>query len=652
MDNESKVESVVYSEKEKEYYAKLVKYLCQMRDDRDQKHPELDDMTYLEYFDSNRRKDLSYIPPKKNRQDIRIVTGTTREKDTTLLSTMLNLNLEADVVAFDKEDMIVNELGDNIGELVKKSREIEMYDQFKSNIYRELISQGDVFVEEVYITKHRDMPTDPIKWTPASTDFELDYKTKKEPVYDGCTARMITGRKVFLGSVRIEYMNKQPRAAIVNVLTRDQARSIYGKWARWKNVPITINTVGNDILNTDSKTYKTWNISALKNTDEIYEIKYFDKENNRFMILLNGVMMLPYNYPLTAYRPDGEIPISQGKLEVISDFAYSKSQPSKVKVDQEVLDEATKLIVEAFRLGRKPPMGNRSKKVMSPSVFMAGEITNDIKKDQLFPLIENAGINASEFSFYQLFKGSIDDKTQNSTYSGETPEGNPTATQIIEEKNQQLLKLGAAIDGVVALEKQMVWHRIHDILVNWTKEVDQKVDDVKGGLKNIYRQLSLKTQVETGEQGYKIFKMANEDEFPPMEYHMAEEERLSKVYNMPVRIVYLNPKELASLKYRFYVTVVPQPKTNDNLSKLVFVQNIREAVELFGPEALNQEYLKQRYAIMIGENYNKMFRKMDIMSMIKMGMGPNGSMEQGGGMGANMQNKGMQKRKQLKPAVE
>jgi len=53
---------------------------------------------------------MSYIPPKKNKDDKRIVTGITREKDSTLLSSLLAYNFKADITAYDDTEMIFPQL--------------------------------------------------------------------------------------------------------------------------------------------------------------------------------------------------------------------------------------------------------------------------------------------------------------------------------------------------------------------------------------------------------------------------------------------------------------------------------------------------------------------------------------------------------------
>lgn len=593
------------------------------RDMRDRPQPELDDMTPVQYYESNRKKDLSYIPPKLNKGDVRIVNGLTREKDTTLLSTVLNMNLEPDITGFDSDNLMVAELGDNMGDMVKKSREIEDYDRKRPIIYREMIAQGDVFVQETFVEDFRNMPITDLDWDPkvnGVSDFSMQERLKR--LFSGCAVRMINQKKIYVGDIRKEYIQDQDVVAVMNIYSRQEAFSRYAFWERWANVPTTIDTT--QFFALDGSLYKSWNLVRLANQDQVAEIMVYRPKLNRFQILLNGVPMLPHNMPMTYMFPSGEVPIAQGKLEPISDFYLSKSQPSKVKIDQEVLDETTRLMIDGMRQSRKPPMGNKGKKVYASGIFTAGKITPDVKPGDLFSILppEALGIKPSEFSFYQLIKQSINDKTVNDSYAGQEPsggDGTPTATQIDTEKEQQALKLGSALDGFVNLERRMTWLRIYDIMENWTQPLDSNWDDDAKSFKAVYRQFSMHTTVEDGQKGIKMFRFGT-DKYPEMKDHQKEEEKLTDKYNMPVRIVYLDPEILRAMKYTWFILINPTPRSNDKLTQLMFIQNLNEAISIFGPDALNIEYLKQRFAILINEDYNKYFKKADIMAMINAGM--------------------------------
>lgn len=626
-----------YSESERLFRSQLIWELCLARDQRDRYHPELDNMTYVEYYESNRKKDLSYLPPKMNKDDIRVVTGTTREKDTTLLNQFLNLNLEPDITAFDEDDVVVSELGENMSDLVRKSREIEEYERKRSVIYREMISQGDVFVQELWREDFRHIPVSDLTWNPNTnkvSDFSM--KERLQKIFEGCESRMINGKKVYLGNIREPFIENQQFAAVLNVYPRAVAESRYRNWERWANVPYNLETL--TTFYDDGHTYKDWNLITLNDRDKVAEIMVYWKQRNRFMILLNGVMMLPIDFPLTAISPTGDIGIAQGKLEPISDFAYSKSQPSKTKIKQEILDEATKLMVQKARASFKPPMGNMGKKVYSSSIFNAGTITSDIKEGELFPLLGNftQGITVPDFQFYKAIKEQIDEETTTPQQDGQPTDPNTTATAVQSQNHQQMLQLGLNIDGLVNLERRMTWNRIYNILCHWTTEADEHIDDVKKGIYDGYRSFMTNSHID-GRAGHKLFRMST-NKYPDMEDHEQEEEDMSKEYNRPVRIVYLNPERLRSIRFKWFIQLNPSPKADDKLSALMFTQNLQQAIELFGPESINIEYAKQQWSHINRYDYNKFFLKGNMSQLLNGGANIQGVQGKGQAPAAGKQN--------------
>lgn len=612
-----KIEKPDYTPQELLFRSQIIYELQLARDQRDRYHPELDNMTYVEYYESNRRKDLSYIPSKKNKDDVRIVTGTTREKDTTLLNSLLGMNLKPQITAFDDDDLMVNELGDNMGDMVQKSRELEDYDKKRSIIYREMISQGDVFVQELYKEDFREVPTSELHWDPTKdgiSDFSI--KKRLQKIYEGPEVRMVNGKKVYLGNIRCPFIEDQQLVAVLNVYPRAQAEARYGQWERWKHVPYGLDTM--TTFYDDGATYKDWNLVTLNDKDKVAEIMVYWKERNIFMILLNGVLMLPIDFPLTAISPTGEIPMAQGKLEPISDFAYSKSQPSKTKVKQELLDEITKLMIQKNRQSYRPPLGNRGKKVYSSNIFTAGRITTDISEGELFPILGpnfNMGITQPDFQFYKTIKESIDEETTTPQQGGEPADPNATAAAVQEQKQAEMVQLGLSLDGVINLERRMTWNRIYNIITHWTKEQDEHIDDVKQGIYDGYKSFAVSTTLDNGQKGTRIFRQTT-DMYPAADDHEAEEEKMTKEKGHPVRITYLNPKMLSTVPFKWFIQIIPSHKSNDKLSQAMFIQNLQQAIAIFGPDSINQEYAKQRYAIIINEDYTKFFKKMSVMDML------------------------------------
>lgn len=615
-----------YTEAEKAHRSTLISLCERSRSEREKPRQEFDDMKYSHYYDTNRRADLGYLPKKVNKEDRRVSTGLTREKDNTLLSVLLKFNFEPFIFAFDQDSVLQNELGKELSDLVKKSREIEEYEEKKRYfIYREFCSQGDVFVEEIVETplevRKNITSKEGVKWSPGMPiesfkgNVSFDYvKGLPKP-----ESRLMEGKKVYLGDYSKENISDQPYIFTYEVVTRIEAESIYGKWDRWKNVPMSAEML---TAGTSADSIGNWSLEKVEQ-DKVGILKFQRKGTNEYQIMLNGVLMLPMGYPLTEVSPSGEYTISQGKFEGITHFSYSKSNPAKTKFDEDTLNKFYKLMILKMEQSLKPPMGNKTGKTIDQSMFLPGKIVDNVSPKQLFPLLTSAGVTSGEFSFFNLVKQSIEDKTINRTFSGQTQEGSPTATQIIEEKQQQMLRLGLALDGIIALEKTMVWKRIYSIINKYTspiepekevEEMGENGESLKKKLSAIYRTFTYETEID-GKNGVKIFHFTK-DKFPGKRQLQKLEQDLEKEYEKPVSVVLLDPELLKQFKGVFRVSIAPTEKNNGDYEALVFLSLVRESYELFGgPESHNMPYIQQRFANIKGIDANRWFVNKQMVPM-------------------------------------
>jgi len=620
-DNKKEIEEIktpIYSEEEKAERSALMHAMCIARDNREMPHPEFDGMSYSEYYDSNKRADLSYIPPKKNAADKRIVTGYTREKDTTLLSTLLGYNFQPDITVYNGSELIIAELGNNMEDVVKKTREIELWNVKRPLVYREMISQGDVFWEEMWECEYIKDFDNSGDWKPGQpikdAKFEQKLKMRKSEM---ASIRMCQSKNVYLGNFWEDDFSKQELVFTYEIIPRSRAKAIYGTWDRWDCVPNSVTNVAP--IMPDGVVYNSWSVTTVQE-GYVGVVKIQQKYANHYQIMLNGVSMLPYNYPLLGtISPDGDYTIKHAGLEGMNGCAYSKGQPAKVKVDQAVHDTFLKLMILREEQAGAPPMGYKGKRVLSKDIYTPGKITNNMREGDLFPILPaSTGLNNADFSMYQLIKQQIDDKTINATFSGESPDKQATLGQLQQEKQQQLIKLGINFDAVKNLERTMVWSRIGNVIMNYAKPTGDRVSPDGKKLENIYRTFSVETTLSNGQAGIKQFEFTDKP-FPSIRDQQKEEKDMKEYYGKPVEKVYFNgPQFMTLLKYRWVVNIVPTQENSDNIERQEFVQNVREAKEIFGPEAVNDEYAKEKFAIKIGEDPTKFFVPQEQLDQARM----------------------------------
>ena len=133
---------VKYTGTEEEYRSLLISQMESARDQREQHHDEFNGMTYEEWWVENAKIRNGYKEPKKNANEVRITSGTVMEKTNAIVSSLLNLNLEPSIEAYDEKGGMVDQIGNLAEDLVTKSNELEepTFDEKESRIIDEFCS--------------------------------------------------------------------------------------------------------------------------------------------------------------------------------------------------------------------------------------------------------------------------------------------------------------------------------------------------------------------------------------------------------------------------------------------------------------------------------------------------------------------------------
>lgn len=594
--NEQIIEAPDYNEYELAFREKVIKDLENSRTDREQNHPEFDDMTYTEHYQSNRRAGSGYNRPKQDEQDVRITTGTTQEKKNTLIAATLSLNLEPEIIAFDEMDREISELGGLMEDMVKKSREIDLWEDKRVFVYNEYYEQGHVLVHENY-AQYR-IPSKKIQ--KGKTIDETTWGKGVDKVYAECTSTLFEGINVYFGNIREPDIRKQPFVCLRDTLTRDEAKARFGTWKRWKNVPL---------LKTNHTDDYYWQLDDSAKDERIEILLVHYKFSNDFQIFLNGVMMLPVNasgsYPLSALLGVCEYPMSYAVSDPISDFAYGKSVPAKTKVDQAVLDNFIRNAVIKDNKHTFPPLANRTGSKISKRVYWAGHITDNLDAENLKEIGNNNGVDNATVAAIQLAKGNIDGKSVDPVIEGQSKSGARTAREIVELKEQSLQKMGLALNGIVSLERQMSWQRIQNILENWTKEKEPAIEGVK---KAVYRTVSVETDFEDGTSGTK--EIVFTEEMPDEQKNYGDEKLQKMLYGKNIRRAFLNPEMLSKMRYNWKVSINPVPKDSSEIRLAKFEESLKSLpFFMTGGKMPNMDYLGDRFAILQGENPDRFWQQ-------------------------------------------
>jgi len=590
-----------WSKEEENYRSFLIDRLLKADNQRNHEYTELDDMSYETYYTENSKAANAYIRPKDNAEDKRITTGTTLEKEATLLSSILNYDITPMIFSYNEINQEIFGFGDKLQDLIKKSRELEEYDEIKGLIYKEGYDQGTCFVEEICQKKYVNE-----KQIKSELKNLEKLKWKNETVYKGneLKTNLFSGLKIYLGNFREFFIQKQPYIFTVDLMSRAQAEVIFGQFDKWKYVPKKVSKFVPETFGYTE--YMDFTMQEIEQ-DCVEIVKYYDKWVNEYQIMLNGVMMLPVGFPLTVVSPSGEYPM--GKLDVapISRyFALSKSVPAKTKVDQQVLDHFLRMMILKMEKSFNPPMANNTNRILSKNIFYPRTIHNNIDPSKLQPIGDVNGLSNAEFNIFSFIKKIIDDKSISPLYSGQSVSGTQSATEIMELKKQNLMRIGQSVLGVIMFEKQMSNLRLYNLLQNWTEPMSEKFDEVKKAMKPIFMTQSVESTDENGESVTNVYEFNEEAANTKTPEQIDAENKIMSGIKKRKKI-YLNPKAIKEFKGSFYIKMNIQEKDKGDLDRMLFTQSVGEGFNLFTPQAFNMAYLKEQWAIKNKLDPSKLF---------------------------------------------
>lgn len=604
-----------YSDDDKKYLGILLSDLEIAKEARGQVFEEFGNMTYLQRYRENRNKSITVLPPKKNVEDVIISAGTVEIKLEAVLSSINSLDLKPKVRAFDKNDNSLSEAGQIMEDSMHKSQELDEDDEKKLHRQKEMFIQGEVFVEESWEKRWR-------KNKKLNQKFEgqfkgIDWSESLKKVEEGPSRKVLYGPEVYLGDITQYYMKDQPFIFKVKVDTFDKAKAVFGKWDNWKYVEANKERAQAKSGPTDIAGVQDyqghdlrWSLTKIKE-NQVEIIVYQNRAKNEYNIIINGVMMLPAEFPLSAISPAGEYTIEkQVYKNVDANFAYGKGFIATAQQASDLLDEMLKLSILKTRKSFMPPYINISRKYISPRVLHAGKITMGLSPDALQPLGDTSeGVTQSEFSLIQKLQDTIDKQTVSPQFTGQQGKSGTTATEVLELRKQAEMTLGLMVFSASLLEKKIGYQRLHNMIENWFEPIDKQIIGDKPV--NKYRNVIKETNIEREGMGERKTMFLDPSEPLPSPEEVRElEKQAKKEYGFPVQFIFAKAEEMKKAVKKWYIVVTPTEKDTSELNKVMFREELIDLASLMQFGAMpNVDEIEETYARIYGKDKAKAFVK-------------------------------------------
>lgn len=614
---EDKVDVVgvpTYSVDDQKYFDQLKVRLETAKRQRERLYTEFGNLTYLQRYQQNKEKANTVLPTKKNEEDVVISTGTLEQKLEAVLSSVNNLNLSPEVRAYDENDVKVAQAGQLMEDVLFATSELDEDEEKKLLRQKEMLVQGEVFVQEKWVEKFKKKKNLNQKFT---GQFKgVDWTERLQKYFEGPSRQVKYGPNVYLGDITQFAHKDQPFWFEAYVDGYEQVKSIFGNWENWDFVPKTRSNISNtgDTVSSSGDTSnqtiadRRWSLLELQD-NQVEVIVYEDRWNDEFNIILNGVMMLPAGFPLSEISPNGEYTVEKQVYKVVdAHFAYGRGFIQSTEKTSELLDEMLKLSVLKTRKSFMPAYVNTSKRVISARVLQAGKITMGIPADALKAIGETSeGVTPSEFQMIKLMQDTIDNQTVSPQFQGQQGKSGTTATEVVELQKQAKLTVGLIVFSCAMLEKKIGYLRLWNCLENWFKPMSKTV--LSDETVNKYRQTSKSANIPNEGLGERQV-IPVQGKVPSSDEIRALENADKDVLGYPVQKIFVNADEMKNAIKKWYIVVNPKEKDTSDYQKLMFRQELNDMTALMQFGAMpNVDDLEDSYAKIYNKDRSKAFKK-------------------------------------------
>lgn len=530
-----------------------------------------DGNTYYNDYILNRQAANSYLRPKLNDDEVRVNTGTTEKKIEVVYNSILSLNLEPDIRAFDKNDNLIVGLGDQFTNIVKRTNEIEQDEDMMRDAILELLTQRALFMKEIW-----------------EDVIVSDVRLKKLGIRRMQRAKkvLVSGLKVYLGDITLPWYKFDQQPYIVEY-DRVHWRTAA---ARFKWSKTEVDDKG------DPKENPMWrHVSAGSgNNTSIFGLRYGVLQDNEVEILtiksfpddeiqhlVNMVPMDPLNTELP-WEYEGYNLKMFGLKTMSRDFAYCKPLTASAKTLQGLNNETIRLLIRKWRQALEPPLGVKAGKVFSKDIFSPAATTQGVGKDDFSKLIDHDGVTSSEFAMFQL----IEKKTEEFIGAGSLQQGlkeggKVTATEIREQQKQFVIQLGLAVLGTMAIVQKMTFLRLYNLMENATKAIGKTIDPLTDDVVDAFRQYTKEdVDLGKGKRGTSKTLFINRDLENSEKERLFEKEKEMSKAGREVRFNTINIPKLLEIPINWFVSVSQSFKDSDALDQIMFRDALAQGADV------------------------------------------------------------------------
>jgi hypothetical protein len=364
-------------------------------------------------------------------------------------------------------------------------------------------------------------------------------------------------RDVYIPDPYQPNIQKQPYVIVMTEGDYETLGIKYGKYKKWKDV---IPGRGN-YLESEEGDVDEESETDLED-DSVQIILYFNKSKDLMYVVANGVNLTHEENPIPFIHKN--YPIVPFLFERFAnvEFAWGNSVPNVNREDQELVNSLWRMMTDGTKLKSKPPLLMSNPELASIDLVVPGTAAVIAPDDRIETIAAvTQGPSNAEFQMLQLAERQIDENSVDPLVSGQTPAGDPTATEVRAIISSADNMRGMSMDFIGSSLVAHAHLRVQNLL--WFIAHDDKAKKIiRDGVK------------VRGSEGRREIAFVLPEEIPSSFMLLKEETELERKGESTEKI-FEDVENINNYRYFVSVSATPKPKKKSSNQMLKAIQKYR-----------------------------------------------------------------------------
>jgi hypothetical protein len=504
---EQNQESYDPSLKDLELIKRIYNEFSLMRDVTNKPYKYFNNRTLTQFIDDSEKRFNSYVPSRssqgKEKWQANFFHPITKNKTMAILASVALDIPPIRITATNEKNEVNMKVASIVSDLVKASYNNE--DKEEQNFFEVLDGaiKGTVISYDGYLktkVKRKEITSFDI------ITGEVQYEEKEITIDEGCKDFIVPLENIFVKSAFIRKIQNQPAIIWAQYMDESDFSYEFSNYAKFKYVK-----VGADLIEKDVQKrffYEDWNTRTKERPIEV--IRYYNKINDEYIIIANGILML--SAPMLLGQKRKYYPFSKGGYSPFaSDFFWMNSLPNCLMGEQDIINAFYNMVSDKTFKGLVTNLliGNTNKDdfdLMDENITLDSKIyVQDINQVKEMP---NSGVTSSEFNMIKLISAGLDLSSVDAAQQGVQGNGVTAREVIIANENARKLK-GIFFLFITSMWLQKIKLRTLNVLINSTSS---KMEAIIGSDKaKQFRKFIVEgTELSDGTKGNKGVIIAND----------------------------------------------------------------------------------------------------------------------------------------------